>query len=737
MRLRLELVVNEAPTGEIVAVEHDSGRFLIDAADLRAAYFPLPPQAKGLIDVTAIPGVHVTYRQETQQLALTVPVDWLPGQTLDGQGGVERIVPESSFGAVLNYDLYVARTGGGQARASLWNDARVFGSFGVVRTTGVYDQPLSGQSKGSPARFTRFDTRWTQVDDERALTFEGGDLVTRTLPWAGSVRLGGFQISRDFSVRPDIVTYPLPTFSGSAAVPSSVDLFVNGNHATSGSVDPGPFTLGDVPYVNGAGEAVVVTTDAQGRRVATSTQFYVANTLLRRGLDDFALAAGALRQDYGRRNFAYGGLAASGAWRHGLTDWITVEAQGQASRSLALAGGGAAFRVGNLGVIDMAGAFSRNGGRTGTQVEAGYQYSSRRFNIAARHVRRSGRFTDLGAIDLATLNTARKETRVNGSVVLPRGWGTLGGSYIDTRRDNDRFRLANLSYFKSLWSRGSMLVSVNRELERGSTTALLQLVVTLGRNGTAVAGIDRDARGGWRENVGYSRPAPSDGGIGYRIDLAHSGESGNQYVSEVTLRTQVAQIQAGAYGRAGSDTQWLDASGAVVLMGGGVFASNRISDAFVLVSTDGVDGIPVLHENQRIGVTRQHGYLLVPSVAAYQSARFAIDPLDLPTDIATPVVERTAAVTLGGGRFVRFAVRQAVGRTVILHDRQGRPLPPGTAIGTDDGQSARVGWDGQAYIPSYADAKTITANLGEAGPCTVRLIQPKTARGPIGPLPCL
>ena len=80
--MRLELVVNEAPTGEIVAVEHDSGRFLIDAADLRAAYFPLPPQAKGLIDVTAIPGVHVTYRQETQQLALTVPVDWrepLPG----------------------------------------------------------------------------------------------------------------------------------------------------------------------------------------------------------------------------------------------------------------------------------------------------------------------------------------------------------------------------------------------------------------------------------------------------------------------------------------------------------------------------------------------------------------------------------------------------------------------------------------------------------------------------------
>lgn len=738
LQLRLELVVNEAPTGEIVAVQREGQRFLVDAADLRAAYFPLPSDATGPIDVTSMPRVSVAYRQESQQLALTVPLDWLPGQTLGGGGGLERVVPDSSFGAVLNYDLYVARSSGGQARASLWNDARIFGRFGVVRTTGVYDQPLSGgQTSRDRARFTRFDTNWTKVDDERALTFEGGDLVTRTLPWAGSVRLGGVQISRDFSVRPDIVTYPLPTFAGSAAVPSSVDLFINGNRATGGAVDPGPFTLGDVPYVNGAGEAVVVTTDAQGRRVATSTPFYVANTLLRPGLDDFAFAAGALRRDYGRHNFAYGGLAASGAWRHGLTDWLTVEAQGQLARSLTLAGGGAAIRLGTLGVLDMSGAVSRHDGRGGSQIEAGYQYNGRRFNIAARHIRRDGQFTDLGAYDFPGLKTARAETRVNGSYSLPRNFGTLGGSYIDTRRGNDRFRLANLSYFRSLWRNASMLMTINRELETRRTTALLQLVITLGRQGTAVAGIDRDARGNWRESVGYSQPVPSDGGIGFRADFAHSGRAGNHYVAEMTWRTPVAQVQGGTYGNGGRDTQWIDVSGAVVAMGGGVFASNRISDAFVLVSTDGVKGIPVLHENQRIGLTDRKGFALVPSVAAYQSARFAIDPLDLPSDTYTPVVERKAAVTLGGGRFVRFEVRQAIGRIVVLHDRQGRPLKPGTAIATDDGQSARVAWDGQAYIPSFADARTLTATLADGKLCAVRLVPPNAATGPIGPLPCL
>ena len=38
-------------------------------------------------------------------------------------------------------------------------------------------------------------------------------------------------------------------------------------------------TLTNVPFINGAGEAVVVTTDALGRQVSTSVPFYVTSTL--------------------------------------------------------------------------------------------------------------------------------------------------------------------------------------------------------------------------------------------------------------------------------------------------------------------------------------------------------------------------------------------------------------------------------------------------------------------------
>jgi outer membrane usher protein len=81
---------------------------------------------------------------------------------------------------------------------------------------------------------------------------------------------GGLRLSRNFSVRPDLVTYPLLNLSGSAAVPSSVDLFINGYKSSSAQINGGPYTLTNVPWISGAGEATVVTTDALGRQVSTS-----------------------------------------------------------------------------------------------------------------------------------------------------------------------------------------------------------------------------------------------------------------------------------------------------------------------------------------------------------------------------------------------------------------------------------------------------------------------------------
>ena len=44
-----------------------------------------------------------------------------------------------------------------------------------------------------------------------------GDIITGSKRRGSSVRLGGFQVQRNYSTRPDLITYPLPQFIGQAA----------------------------------------------------------------------------------------------------------------------------------------------------------------------------------------------------------------------------------------------------------------------------------------------------------------------------------------------------------------------------------------------------------------------------------------------------------------------------------------------------------------------------------------
>ncbi|MFO6370072.1 fimbria/pilus outer membrane usher protein, partial [Pseudomonas aeruginosa] len=297
----LELVINGRDSGQVVPVNAADGHYLLDAAALREAGVRLPGNPAGQVAVDALPEVRADYDSASQQLHLQVPPDWLPEQRFDDPGLVARAPARSSLGALFNYDLYYSAPADG---ATPWLSAlleqRLFDGFGVISNTGVYTRYF-GDADNLDSRYLRYDTYWLYNDERNMHSYQLGDYVNGALNWTTPVRMGGFRFARNFGVRPDLVTYPLLRFDGQAAVPSTVDLFINGYKASSADLQPGPFAISNVPYINGAGEATVVTTDAQGRQVVTSLPFYVSNTLLARGLSDFDLSVGRLRDDYGLR----------------------------------------------------------------------------------------------------------------------------------------------------------------------------------------------------------------------------------------------------------------------------------------------------------------------------------------------------------------------------------------------------------------------------------------------------
>ena len=116
------------------------------------------------------------------------------------------------------------------------------------------------------------------IDDRTAQEVWGDDpnvlICSSTMP-AGSATAadGGVRFGTEFALQPSLLTFPTPSLAGSAAVPSNVELLVNGTQRFQTDVGQGPFSINQVPLVTGAGQVTLVIRDPLGveRRVTSIT----------------------------------------------------------------------------------------------------------------------------------------------------------------------------------------------------------------------------------------------------------------------------------------------------------------------------------------------------------------------------------------------------------------------------------------------------------------------------------
>ncbi|MEG0862342.1 MAG: fimbria/pilus outer membrane usher protein, partial [Pseudomonas sp.] len=520
--------------------------------------------------------------------------------------------------------------------------------------------------------------------------------------------------------------------------PSSLDLFINGYKSSSAELQPGPYTLTNIPFINGAGEAVVVTTDALGRQVSTTLPFYVTSSLLQKGLADFSVAAGSLRRDYALRDFAYGPGVAAASLRYGLSDSFTLESHAEAAESLTLAGVGGNWQVGNWGVVNAAMSQSSFDSRSGQQWSLGYQYNSPLLGFNYQRLQRRGDYADLSLLDSPYTRLSQRSEQVTLSLNLNR-YGSLGAGYFDVRAgDNSRTRLLNLSWSKPLWGNSSLYLSANREIGDSQWAVQAQWVIPFDLSGTLSLSLERNNNGESLQRVNFSRAVPGEGGVGYNLGYA-TGDREDYRQADLTWRLQAVQLQVGAYGTSNDTTRWADASGSLVWMDAGVFAANRIDDAFVVVSTDGFADVPVRYENQLVGRTDSQGHLLVPWSSGYYRGKYEIDPMELPSTVQVPEVEQRVAVRRGSGYLLEFPMQRVVAASLHLVDAEQHDVPLGSQVlHEQSGTRTVVGWDGLVYLEGLAEQNSLLVERSAGGSCRVQFkVKGDQLQVPlIGPLVC-
>lgn len=727
--LYLQVRLNEVDAAGLVPFERIDGHLHATVDALRALGFALDGHDSGeRIAVHTLPGVHVRYDPARQSVQIDAPLDVLalPATTLGLTQQDAAVVTDYSPGLLMNYDLY-ASEGSGAWNATGAGELRVFGlGRAVLSTTGVV-RAYQAESGHRQHESVRLDTRVQWAFPATAVSVVAGDTFTGFLDWTRPVRIGGLQIGRNFALQPYRTTMPLPEFLGEAVVPSDVELYVNGLRQYSGSTPPGPFQLAPVPGVTGAGNARVVVTDAYGRVNTLDFPFYATQRLLARGLSDWSLGLGRVRERYGVASFEYAdAFVASGSLRYGASNRLTLETHAEHADGLNVAGAGALWTPAMAGVFNVAHARSRHHHGQGSQTVLGWSWNDSRYQLAIDTRRTRGDYRDVAAL-YGSPPPSRSDRVVAG---FSTDAGNFGLSYVRLDQpawtpDPDappvaamRNRFAGL-YWSHAFANGWFAnASINQGFDADrDRSAYIGLMIPLGRQG------ERQAALSWQHDAGGDgvvadllQPVPGDGGRGWRLQARAGGLSGG--LAEGAWLGPYGRIGGGVSQLGDARFSYAQASGSVVGMGGGWFAARAVTDAFAVVSTDGHPDVPVALENRFIGSTDARGLLMVTPLNAWQHNRLSIDPMDLPADIRVTDAARLATPAAGAGVRVDFEVRRVRAMRLHLHDVDGRPLPAGSRIeGAPPGVAGLVGHGGEVYIEDLWQATALRVRTPDGAHC--------------------
>ena len=687
---------------------------------------PVTYRGRSYVRLSAVPGLSFEFASGMQHLALTCQPNCFPSSRLTG---VRQLPPAdpTPFGAFLNYDLLAEKSGSNDFLGTL-AEVGVFSNYGSGTLT------LSGRDFTGDARVVRLDSSWTIDRPEKRQRLRFGDSVTQHGGWGRAVRFGGIQFGTDFGLQPGFISFPTPTISGGAALPSTAEIFVNGIRRASVDIDPGAFTIEQPPVITGSGNLLVVVRDLLGRETILSRPFYASRSLLRPDLEEYSIEAGFLRKNYGRRSNDYSEAFIAGSYRRGFNSKFTGGVHGELSGKRVGIGPYIDWQAPFGGILSGAAAFSMQDGKLGALFQLDFNWDSQSLGINAANEWISGDFTRLG--NIAGEREPRMRTSVNFGVEVSEN-SSLSLNYLRVdERKSANLQVASANYSIQVGDVGSLTANVSHSFgEVQDTSIFLVFTARLAERTTGSTSLERGG-GRWTGTARVHRSAASDGGLSYRGEVSFDGKERLQAGASYDTRKGIVSVDHSEFN--GKNTTRVGLRGGMAFFGGGAFLTNTVDDSFALVKVSDYQGVGVLRDNRPAGKTNENGQVFISRLRPYEENLVSIDPLDLPltADIGAlvlkPVPRRRSGV------IIEFPIERTVAAILRLVDNDGIELLPGTLLRADEtGAIFYVGFKGAVYVTGLNKPITLRAETA-GGDCAVRLDAMKPASFPtrLGTLVC-
>jgi outer membrane usher protein len=704
------IVVNGVQKGDTTVYRSAQGAWLARPADVGNWGLKAPDSARidvrgeAFVPLDRLPELRVAFDESTVTLALNAAPRVLPETSIDlaWRRKPGTLYPADSS-LLFNYNLTAFGDAGFGSRSYQGSTelAARSGNWLLYNTTSYQD------GAGFDHRTTRLLTN-AQYDDRANLRrFTAGDFFTPGFDVTGSVGMGGLSFSKLYRMDPYFVQYPTAGFTAQVALPSTVDVLVDGNLVSRQQVQPGPIDIRNVTAAAGQRNVTVIIRDPYGREQVLGQPFYFTQFGLAKGLQEYSYNIGALRQRYGVASNDYGHVAASGFHRYAFTDALTLGLRGEGDSELYNFGPFATLTLPRAGIFGLGVSASERGGAHGHATGATYSYAAGPFSVGY-----AGRFFSRDFAQLADeinpVLSLKSDEFANASVFLPQ-LGTFSLGYTATRSYTlPDMRSWNFGYTRSLLdARATLTFNYTRADQPAAGNSWLVSFTYYFDRVTSAVGRAGGAQGYNFQSAALQKAVPLGEGYGYLVEGGREERDGQSAaVGRGMFQLNAAHAIAGVDTLGSSDrsvepgASRAFVAGGIGYAGGTLFASRPILDSFAVVRVGDVPGVPVYANGWLQGKSDAYGEVVATNLNAFYDNDISFRARDLPLNYRYPRSQLTVSPPNRSGSVVNFQLKavQAVYGSLVA-ERDGKQV-------TLDLRELAVSGDGRSF-------SSFTAQRGE------------------------
>jgi outer membrane usher protein len=617
--------------------------------------------------------VTYTFDEDNGTINLTVNSQWLPHEDINLNTTNGVVFADSPLTADSTiYQLFINQAmnqGSNYSNPSLSAQNQLATQFGSLVNIGGVSLQNS---------FIRSQSYW-QTDFPKFMTsLILGDTNSYPGQWGNSIYYGGIHYGSNVNLQPFTVFSATPVIQGQASVPSTAQLLLN-NQTLLGKADvnAGPFSISNIPVVNGNGTVTMLLQNNTGAVYDQITvPFYASPKILKEGVYQYRYDSGLPNTNPGGWNFGYQESNAFFSTDHlyGMTNNYTIDIHSEIQPTQLYDIGithnflvfnelvstiSTAASISPLGIGGLIGFGINRQVTDNSKISYGYNVT-----LTTQQFQQLGITTMTGqdypiqqtlfinlpltrssSISLGTNQQTQIGTGTSNTYNSTFLWQiakslnfSLTGMYSIQPQGNPVISgYANLNY---IFENASSIQNGIQSMQQGNQTNYLATTQYQYNDPTNTYGYNTGASytGGNANNSSSTNATALNGGGFYNFKNFNT-----------TMQASVENTNN--YNFTGS------IQGVMTLSGEGLSLGRYSNLSFALIKV-GIPDVSVMLNGSYIGKTDIDGYFLLPNIQSYLPQKISLDPTTLPINVVLSEYEKTIVTPLNSGILVSFEAIQ-------------------------------------------------------------------------------